>query len=123
MLHLYLPTELNFNPMKWAEQLVKPLEKQDFINKVEVAGPGFINIFLTDDAFLNVVKEIREDITQLITQVEKPEKILIEFVSANPTGPLHVGHGRGGVYGDTIARLLRLKGHKIHTEYYVNDAG
>lgn len=120
---LILANRIKLQPHEVAEQLVKPLEKQDFINKVEVAGPGFINIFLTDDAFLNVVKEIREDITQLITQVEKPEKILIEFVSSNPTGPLHVGHGRGGVYGDTIARLLRLKGHKIHTEYYVNDAG
>ena len=119
---LILANRVKLQPHEVAEQLVKPLEKQDFINKVEVAGPGFINIFLTDDAFLNVVKEIREDITQLITQVEKPEKILIEFVSANPTGPLHVAHGRGGVYGDTIARLLRLKGHKIHTEYYVNDA-
>lgn len=107
-----------------AELIVAQMHAHDAIEKVEVAGPGFINFFIASDASHSVVNSI-------ILQGEKygrsdtgkGQKIQVEFVSANPTGPLHVGHGRGAAYGATLANLLRYVGFDVQTEYYVNDAG
>jgi arginyl-tRNA synthetase len=91
---------------------------------VEVAGPGFVNIFLTHQAFLEQLDQAHENPQSFDEPSNLPkEKLQIEFVSANPTGPLHVGHGRGAAYGDAIGRILSYLGHEVSKEYYVNDAG
>ena len=109
------------NPKELAAQLALSLEGIEGIKKVEVAGPGFVNIFLTQPAFLQQA----DGGLKLTTDPEQTtkQKIQIEFVSANPTGPLHVGHGSGAPYGDAIGRILEHLGHKVEREYYVNDAG
>jgi arginyl-tRNA synthetase len=109
------------NPKELAAQLALSLEGIEGIQKVEVAGPGFINIFLTQPAFLQQA-DVGLKLTTGSEQTAK-QKIQIEFVSANPTGPLHVGHGRGAAYGDAIGRILEHLGHEVEREYYVNDAG
>ncbi len=112
------------NPRDIASSLIPKLENHPEIAKVEVAGPGFINIFLTREAFFNQVDDTHKNPNSFVefSEISK-EKIQIEFVSANPTGPLHVGHGRGAAYGDAIGRILQRLGHKVSREYYVNDAG
>ena len=109
------------NPKEIAEFIKKSLLEDQSINKIEIAGPGFINIFLEQEIFLDLLCKS----VQFSNQVPEKEKqkIQVEFVSANPTGPLHVGHGRGAAYGDAIIRLLNFKGHDATGEYYVNDAG
>jgi arginyl-tRNA synthetase len=94
------------------------------IEKSEIAGPGFINFFLAPRLWTDALHRIHEA-GERYGQAEKAQKarILLEFVSANPTGPLHVGHGRGAAVGDTLARLLKARGFDLETEYYVNDAG
>ena len=109
------------NPKELAAQLALSLEGIEGIEKIEVAGPGFVNIFLTQPAFLQQA-EVGLKLTTDPEQATK-QKIQIEFVSANPTGPLHVGHGRGAAYGDAIGRILEHLGHEVEREYYVNDAG
>jgi len=112
------------NPRDIASALISRLEIHSEIVKVELAGPGFINIFLTREAFLNQLDDAHKNQNSFINSSNTPkEKIQIEFVSANPTGPLHVGHGRGAAYGDAIGRILQQLGHKVSREYYVNDAG
>ena len=114
----------NKNPHDIASTLIPILESQSGIAKVELAGPGFINIFLTRKAFLTQLDNAHNDPNYFLTRADaSKEKIQIEFVSANPTGPLHVGHGRGAAYGDAIGRILERLGHKVSREYYVNDAG
>jgi arginyl-tRNA synthetase len=112
------------NPRDIASSLIPKLENHPEIAKVEVAGPGFINIFLTREAFFNQVDDTHKNPNSFVefSEISK-EKIQIEFVSANPTGPLHVGHGRGAAYGDAIGRILQRLGHEVSREYYVNDAG
>ena len=112
------------NPRQFAEALIAALPAHPGIASVEIAGPGFINIRLasgSDSAVLETI--VREGTAYGRHQAEHPQKILLEFVSANPTGPLHVGHGRGAAYGATLANILRANGHRVDTEYYVNDAG
>ena len=111
-------------PRQLAEMLVGQLVDHDSIDKVEVAGPGFINFFIASDASHSVISVILQQ-GELYGQSKhgKGEKIQIEFVSANPTGPLHVGHGRGAAYGATLANILRYVGYEVQCEYYVNDAG
>ena len=112
------------NPLDIASALIPILESQSEIAKVELAGPGFINIFLTREAFLTQLDNAHDDPTYFLNSSDtSKEKIQIEFVSANPTGPLHVGHGRGAAYGDAIGRILERLGHEVSREYYVNDAG
>ncbi len=112
------------NPRDIASALIPRLESQPEIAKVELAGPGFINIFLKREAFLNQLDDVHKNPNSFIdSSHESKEKIQIEFVSANPTGPLHVGHGRGAAYGDAIGRILQRLGHEVSREYYVNDAG
>ena len=112
------------NPRQFAEALIAALPAHPGIAAVEIAGPGFINIRLasgSDSAVLETI--VREGTAYGRHQAEHPQKILLEFVSANPTGPLHVGHGRGAAYGATLANILRANGHHVDNEYYVNDAG
>ena len=111
-------------PAELASMIQDHLPAADFLDKTEVAGPGFINFFLSDLALTDVVAEILEQGHDYgAGDLDNPDRILLEYVSANPTGPLHVGHGRGAAFGDALARLLRVAGHHVDTEYYVNDLG
>jgi arginyl-tRNA synthetase len=111
-------------PRALAEDVMRNLPSSTRVARVEVAGPGFINFFLTADAVQHVVGDILEAGEAFgRSTIGKGRPIQVEFVSANPTGPLHVGHGRGAAYGATVADLLVAAGFKVHREYYVNDAG
>jgi arginyl-tRNA synthetase len=115
---------LKLNPKKLAEDLKKRLEKIDKFDNVQVAGPGFINISLIREDFVSTIKFINKNKDSFgSSAIGKKNKVQIEFVSANPTGPLHVGHGRGAAYGDAIGRILESTGSIVEKEYYVNDAG
>lgn len=111
-------------PRELAQSIIDALPDSPLIDSVEVAGPGFINIFLAAAARFDVVGRILdegEDFGRCNTGDGR--RVLIEFVSANPTGPLHVGHGRGAAYGDTLGRILSAAGYDVEREYYVNDSG
>jgi arginyl-tRNA synthetase len=111
-------------PRELAEQIVAALGASTEISKVEIAGPGFINFFLTPTAYQKVIHDILDQGKQFgLSNIGEGRPVQVEFVSANPTGPLHVGHGRGAAYGATVANLLQAIGYKVHREYYVNDAG
>ena len=115
---------LKTNPRELSEKLKEILIEDSAIENIEIAGPGFINLFLTREAFYSVVEDaLLKKETFGNSTSGKDTKIQIEFVSANPTGPLHVGHGRGAAYGDACARLLSATGCEVEKEYYVNDAG
>ena len=112
-------------PRKVAEELVSRMvfDGTGFAS-AEVAGPGFINLRLDHSWFRGVVENIRaEGETYGRTQTANPEKMMVEFVSANPTGPMHLGNARGGVLGDSLAQVLDLAGHQVSREFYINDAG
>ena len=112
------------NPRDIASALIPRLESLPGVATIELAGPGFINIFLQREIFLNQLDDAHINPQSFLDQSNSSkERIQIEFVSANPTGPLHVGHGRGAAYGDAIGRILQRLGHEISREYYVNDAG
>ncbi len=111
------------NPRLIAQAIVDRLQ-EPYIAKVVIAGPGFINFYLTTDWLYTMLYSILaagENYGQC--NVGKGEKIQVEFVSANPTGPLHVGHGRGAAVGSALANLLKAAGYDVHTEFYINDAG
>lgn len=112
-------------PRALAEKIIKQLNNDDpAIKKFEIAGPGFINVFLTQQAHHNVIKDILEAKEKYgHSNIGAGQSVMIEFVSANPTGPLHVGHGRGAAYGAALANLLTAVSYKVHKEYYINDAG
>ena len=115
---------LKINPKKLAEELKTRLKKINKFDNVEVAGPGFINISLKRENFASIIEYINKNKDSFgRSDIGKKNKIQIEFVSANPTGPLHVGHGRGAAYGDAIGRILESTGSIVEKEYYVNDAG
>ena len=115
---------LKSNPKELAEKLKKKLIQLQCFEDVVSAGPGFINIFLKRKDFVSVINHINEIKDGYgKSNTGKGSKIQIEFVSANPTGPLHVGHGRGAAYGDVIGRVLEATGHEVKKEYYINDAG
>ena len=113
------------NPRQWAESL-----KEELLNlcpdleKIEVAGPGFLNFFFKTSFWHEVVKNVfkqKDDYGS--SNSGQGKKVQVEYVSANPTGPLHIGHGRGAAVGDSLTRILRFTGFDVHTEYYLNDAG
>ena len=115
---------LKLNPKNLAEDLKTRLEKIDKFANVEVAGPGFMNISLNREDFVSTIEFINKNKDSFgNSAIGKKNKVQIEFVSANPTGPLHVGHGRGAAYGDAIGRILESTGSIVEKEYYVNDAG
>jgi len=112
------------NPREIALLIVEHLPDSDFVKKVDIAGPGFINFYVTDDSRQNVVNNVLHQGDRFGCSDKGAGKMVqVEFVSANPTGPLHVGHGRGAAYGATLANLLKAMGYTVHCEYYVNDAG
>jgi arginyl-tRNA synthetase len=105
-------------------ELQRELGDQGWLERVEVAGPGFVNLFLSDAWFQQALAALDAAGEQLGPAPSRsPQRILVEFVSANPTGPLHVGGGRHAAYGDALVRLLEAVGHRVEREYYVNDAG
>jgi len=111
------------NPKTIAECVTRHLKSND-LSKAEVAGPGFINVKMSQEFFLERLRSAvaqREDFGRC--DAGQGTKVMIEFVSANPTGPLHVGHGRGAAVGDCLARILRKAGYDLSTEYYINDVG
>ena len=111
-------------PRDIAEKLVAALAGDGHVEKVEIAGPGFINFFLGPGAYHALIDEILERGESWGRgDIGAGKRIQVEFVSANPTGPLHVGHGRGAAYGAAVADLLAAVGYDVHREYYVNDAG
>ncbi|MEK6749664.1 MAG: arginine--tRNA ligase [Pseudomonadota bacterium] len=111
-------------PRELAEALVQRLPDSPKVAKVEIAGPGFINFYIAPHAFHAVIGEILEAREAYgHSSIGAGKRVQVEFVSANPTGPLHVGHGRGAAYGAAVADLLAATGFSVHREYYVNDAG
>ena len=115
---------LKLNPKELSVQLATQLNSLNIYEKVEAAGPGFVNITLKRNDFLSILETIKQEKEFFgQTDTKNGERVQIEFVSANPTGPLHVGHGRGAAYGDAIARILTAAGSTVEKEYYINDAG
>ena len=124
-LAMQLARPMKMAPRQIAQALLDHLgDAGGVIQKAEIAGPGFINFFLKPTAWLAVLPQILEQAEDFGRgDWGRSRKVNVEFVSANPTGPLHVGHGRGAVWGDTLARLLAFSGFEVSTEYYINDAG
>ncbi|WP_203143890.1 arginine--tRNA ligase [Marinobacter mangrovi] len=111
-------------PRQLAEALIDKLPESPAVQKVDIAGPGFINFFMSDASSFDIVRTIIESgETYGRNNSGQGESVQIEFVSANPTGPLHVGHGRGAAIGDCLARLLEANGYQVSREFYYNDAG
>lgn len=112
-------------PRKIAEVVIEHIDDRDnILEKVEIAGPGFINFFIRENVWATLLKEIEEREDDYGTSdLGNGKKILVEFVSANPTGPLHIGHGRGAVVGDVLANILSASGYSVFREYYINDQG
>ena len=112
------------NPRELAQLIIDRLPSSTLIEKVDIAGPGFINFFVSKDAFHQAIVGILDQGDKYGYSPSKPEpRYLLEFVSANPTGPLHVGHGRHASFGATVGNLLQAAGYSVDREYYVNDAG
>ncbi|MDD1607689.1 MAG: arginine--tRNA ligase, partial [Methylococcaceae bacterium] len=123
-LALLLAKPAKTNPRQLAEKILAALPAHEAVTKVEIAGPGFINFFINPNrqyAIIPTIHELGRDFG--LSTVGEGKKVQVEFVSANPTGPLHVGHGRGAAYGSVVADLLQAVGFEVHREYYVNDAG
>ena len=112
------------NPREIAQLIVDAIAESNLIEKIDIAGPGFINFYLNAGATSSVINQILDAGEKFgHSNLGNNKKVQIEFVSANPTGPLHVGHGRGAAYGATLSNLLKVAGFNVHNEYYVNDAG
>ncbi len=124
---MLLAAPLGENPRDVAARLSAELDRllgADTVDRIEVAGPGFVNLFLADAWYRRAMASLAAAGEQLgPAPTESPERVLVEFVSANPTGPLHVGGGRHAAYGDALVRLLEAVGHEVQREFYVNDAG
>lgn len=121
---MMLARSAKMNPRQIAKLIVDALPDVDFITQVDIAGPGFINFTLSADSAQQIVKEVLAAGDQFgRSKLGKGKRVQVEFVSANPTGPLHVGHGRGAAYGSVVSSLLAAVGFEVHREYYVNDAG
>ncbi len=121
---MQLAKALKRNPRDVAKDLIGDLPPSPYLEKAEIAGPGFINFFLTANAKQQIVKAVLHGGEAFGRRASAhPEKIVVEFVSANPTGPLHVGHGRQAALGDAISTLLQTQGHNVSREFYYNDAG
>ena len=119
-----LAKELHKAPKDIASAAKEYLLKYPFINNIEIAGPGFINFYLKKDSITEVIKKVlTESDNYGKNDFGNHEKVMVEYVSANPTGDLHLGHARGAAYGDTLTRVLKFSGYDVLREYYVNDAG
>lgn len=121
---LILAKHTGQKPRELAEAIIQHLPEHDTVEKVEIAGPGFINFFIKSSAQFAIVDTVLYHGDKFgRSTLGQNEKVHIEFVSANPTGPLHVGHGRGAAYGSALASVLSNAGYDVYREYYVNDAG
>ena len=121
---MLLAKEAKTNPRELAQKFAQKLQERcPDIEKAEAAGPGFCNVTFSQTFWHETVTDIESEGQSYGESKEPGRKVLVEYVSANPTGPLHVGHGRGAAVGDSLTRLLRKAGHQVHTEYYINDAG
>jgi arginyl-tRNA synthetase len=124
---MLLAAPLGESPREVAGRLAERIGEelgQGLVERIEVAGPGFVNLFLADRWYREAMAGLAAGRERLgSAPTDSPERILVEFVSANPTGPLHVGGGRHAAYGDSLVRLLEAVGHEVEREFYVNDAG
>ncbi len=121
---MLLAKQLKRNPIEIAKTITTQFTHA-YITKIEPAGPGFLNIFLTVAAFQQIMQDLvtHKETFFKPSNLDPVQNINIEFVSANPTGPLHFGHGRGGIIGDVLGNILRFLGHRVTKEFYINDAG
>ncbi|MEW6096282.1 MAG: arginine--tRNA ligase [bacterium] len=117
--------KINISPYQTAQVIIECMERpKELISNVEIAGGGFINFWISKDRLYKVLREIEgEDESYGSSNIGAGNKVLIDFLSANPTGPLHVGHGRGAAYGDILANILTFCGYEVNKEYYINDVG
>jgi len=119
-----LAPKVRKSPTDIAKTLIGNMEFHGVCEKVEVAAKGFINFYVRDDMWRKALREISDQgLDSLVPDVGEGRKVLIEFVSSNPTGPLHIGHGRGAAVGDVLANIMKRAGYNVVKEYYVNDAG
>ncbi len=120
---LILAKALKRNPREVATDIATTFT-HPLVEKIDIAGPGFINLFLTQKAFRLLAEELCEQKNDFFKPIlDKKYNVSVEFVSANPTGPLHFGHGRGGIIGDVLGNILKFVGHDVTKEFYINDAG
>lgn len=111
-------------PRKIAEEIINSIEGKDIFERIEIAGPGFINFTFSKSYLYSEIKNLIEDGPRFLRgDIGKGKRVQVEFVSANPTGPLHLGHGRGAAVGAALSNLLKAGGYKVEREYYINDAG
>ncbi len=123
-LAMTLAKQAGKTPRALAEAIIAALPANPLLAKTEIAGPGFINFFLVPGTQFTAVRRILDDLHVFARpDIGQGEKILLEYVSANPTGPMHVGHGRGAAFGSALAKLLSATGYQVHCEYYINDFG
>src|SRR6266568_4277254 len=121
---MVLAKEARAKPRDLAEKFAEKLRADDLIASVEIAGPGFINLTLKPQVWADALRTVlREGAAYGASAIGKAEKVNVEYVSANPTGPMHVGHCRGAVFGDALSGLLQFAGYDVTREYYINDAG
>ncbi|MBU0456392.1 MAG: arginine--tRNA ligase [Pseudomonadota bacterium] len=121
---LVLAKQLQVKPHELAQWIIEALSAEEWLEKVEVAGPGFINFYLSSDTQNQVVADVLKETENYGRKdIGKGQRVHIEYVSANPTGPLHVGHGRSAAYGAAVSDILQATGFNVHREYYINDVG
>src|SRR6185436_2612329 len=121
---MVLAREAGTKPRDLAEKIAEKLRADDLVASVEVAGPGFINLTLKPQVWADELRTVlRENASYGKSGIGAGAKVNVEYVSANPTGPMHVGHCRGAVFGDALANLLKFAGYEVTREYYINDAG
>jgi arginyl-tRNA synthetase len=121
---LQISKTMKKNPREIGALIIEQFEESDFIEKIEIAGPGFINFYLNNYGRNSVIQEVLADQENYgKNRNGGNQKLQVEFVSANPTGPLHIGHGRGAAIGDSLARIMEANGWKVTREFYYNDAG
>src|SRR5207237_1794690 len=120
---MVLAKDAGKKPRELAELIAEKLRADDLIAKVDVAGPGFINLSLKPNVWVDTLRSAIKAGTDYGRGAATGDPVNVEYVSANPTGPMHVGHGRGAVFGDALANLLDFAGHEVTREFYINDAG
>jgi arginyl-tRNA synthetase len=120
---MVLAKDARRKPRELAEQIVAKLSGDDLLAKLEVAGPGFINLTLKPAAWIQALRTVLEAPDYGRSDLGRGTAVNVEYVSINPTGPMHVGHGRGAVFGDALANLLAFTGFRVTREYYINDGG
>jgi len=121
---MVLAKRLKRNPLEIAGELVEVLQKNVLFSRVEVVAPGYINFFLSQRYTTKIIQDIaKENGWKSLLETKEKKRILVEFISSNPTGPIHLGNARGGPAGDTLARVLEVIGHEVWREFYVNDYG